>query len=197
MEPIKLGSEQANHANVSEPIKEVKQRLGDPGSPLMVEDVLGDMIKHKTEIFISTIELTQFVATISGIILTLSLGEVLAKNFASLPTIVKLGIFTIIASSLMTIVFSLLIIEPRLKIDRDANTFDYGSKLSSISREQYIKTIENTLSSEKRIIDTYGHELHKLDMTILHRHKMLKSTIIIFLAGLGFGGVLIVLSTFM
>lgn len=162
---------------------------------LLAGFVLGNMLEHKTEIYLTTIQLCQFIATISGLILTASLGFASSDAFLTREPLVKLGILTIIVSSLLTIVFALIIIEPNLKKDRDSNSFDYGSSIENIGTQKYVDILKRTVADRNRIIETYGFEMHKLDRSILSRYRMIKSTILIFLIGIFLGGGMIIVST--
>lgn len=172
-----------------------------PDEPLvpriLVSSVLGNMLSHKTEVYLASIDLCQFVATISGLILTASLGFASTEAFITSSPLVKLGMLTIIGSSLLTIIFALITIEPNLKKDRDSNSFDYGSSIENIDTAHYVDVLKRTVADRNKIIETYGFELHKLDLHILSRYRMIKSTILIFLIGLFLGGVMIIISTFL
>jgi len=165
-------------------------------SVLRETSFLGDALKLKMEKYLLTVNISHFIATISGVVLTVSLGKMTTSEFTTLPPIVKFGIVSIVAASLATIVVTLLTVEPVFKKDRDSNTFDYGTKLTELSRKDYIETIRKNLEKKENMISSYGHELHKLDMTILHRFKMIKSAIAMFLVGIILGGMLIIVSTF-
>jgi hypothetical protein len=89
----------------------------------------------------------------------------------------------------------LFAVEPAFKKDRDTNTFDYGTKLAELSTAQYIDTIKKNLEKKDNMINSYGHELHKLDKIILHRFKMIKSAISMFIFGIFLGGMSIIIST--
>lgn len=156
---------------------------------------LADMLKLKIEEYNITINVSHFVATISGVILTLSLAKMTTVAFMGENPLVKLGIVSIVASSLVTILLTLFTVEPAFKKDRDTNTFDYGTKLTELSTKQYIETIKKNLEKKDNMIDSYGHELHKLDTIILHRSKMIKSAISMFIVGLFLGGMSIIIST--
>lgn len=163
---------------------------------LLAGAVLGDMLNHKTKVYLTTIQLCQFVATISGLILTASLGFASSEAFLTRDPLVKLGMLTIIGSTLLTIIFALITIEPNLKKDRDSNSFDYGSSIEEIDTARYVDILKRTVEDKNKIIETYGFELHKLDRSILSRYKMIKSTILIFLVGIFLGGGMIIVSTF-
>ena len=156
---------------------------------------LMDMLKLKIEEYLLTVNVSHFIATISGIILTLSLGKVATGGFTGEEPLIKLGIMSIVVSSLVTIVVTLFTVVPAFKKDRDSNTFDYGTKLTEISTKQYIETILRNLEKKENMINSYGHELHKLDTIILHRFKMIKSAISMFIFGISLGGMLIIIST--
>jgi len=156
---------------------------------------LMDMLKLKIQEYHITINVAHFIATISGVILSLSLAKVASGSFATEDPLVKLGIISIVATSLVTIIITLFTVEPSLKKDRDSNTFDYGTKFTEISTKQYIDSIIKNLESKENMISSYGHELHKLDKLILHRFKMIKSAISIFVFGIFTGAMLIIIST--
>ncbi len=164
---------------------------------LLASSVLGRMLQHKSEVYVTTVHVCQFVATISGLILTAGLGYATTEQFMLRDPLVKLGVLAIIGSSLLTIIFSLVTIEPNLKKDRDANSFDYGSSIEDIDTPRYVDTIKRTLADRDRVIEAYGFELHKLDRSILSRYRMIKSTILIFLIGIFLGGGMIIVSTFL
>jgi hypothetical protein len=161
----------------------------------MTPSVLSDLLKTKVALFMHTGKLSEFLATISGILLTVTLGMMTTETFSSLPPIVKLGILTIVGSSLLTICMCLLIIEPDIEKNRDSNSFDYGVKLSDLTREKYIEIIRNTVGNPEKIIDTYGHELHRLDTDILRRFKAIKVISYMFLTGIVVGGATIVVAS--
>ena len=156
---------------------------------------LRDMLKLKIDEYLLTVNVAHFIATISGIVLTLSLGKVATGSFATEDPLIKLGIMSVVVASLVTIVVTLLSVEPTFKKDRDSNTFDYGTKLSELSTEKYIKTIFNNIEKKQNMINSYGHELHKLDTIILRRFKMIKSAISMFIFGISLVGMLIIIST--
>src|SRR3989338_6888953 len=156
---------------------------------------LADVLKLKMEEYVLSVNISHFIATISGIILTLSLGKMVTSGFAAEEPLVKLGIASIVVSSLVTILLMLLTVEPAIKKDRDSNTFDYGTKLAELSLKDYISTIKRNIEKRQNMIDSYGHELHKLDNVILRRFKMIKSAISIFIFGIFLGGMLILIST--
>ncbi len=158
---------------------------------------LGWMLHHKSEMYVTTVNVCQFVATISGLILTASLGYATTEQFALRAPLVKLGVLAIIGSSLLTIIFSLITIEPNLKKDRDSNSFDYGSSIENIGTPRYVYTIKRTLADRDKVVEAYGFELHKLDRNILQRYRMIKSTILVFLIGIFVGGGMIIVSTFL
>ena len=156
---------------------------------------LRDILKLKIEEYVLSVNIAHFIATISGIVLTLSLGKMITSGFASEDPLVKLGVASIVVSSLVTILVTLLTMEPAIKKDRDSNTFDYGTKLTELSIGDYLKTLMKTLQKKESMLDSYGHELHKLDIVILHRFKMIKSAISMFIVGIFLGGMLIIIST--
>ena len=45
------------------------------------------------------------------------------------------------------------------------------------------------------MVESYGHELHKLDKIILRRFKIIKSAISMFILGIFIGGMAIIIST--
>lgn len=156
---------------------------------------LNNIVKLKIEEYLMTISVAHFIATISGVVLTLSLGKMVLPSFAGEEPLVKFGIVCIVAASLVTIILTLFTVEPAFKKDRDTNTFDYGTKLDEISTKQYIDTIHKNLESKKNMVESYGHELHKLDKIILRRFKIIKSAISMFIFGIFIGGMSIIIST--
>jgi len=156
---------------------------------------LADILKLKMEEYVLSVNISHFIATISGIILTLSLGKMATGGFVAEDPLVKLGIASIVVSSLVTILLTLLAVEPAIKKDRDSNTFDYGTKLAELSPKDYINSIRRNIEKRENMINSYGHELHKLDNAILHRFKMIRSAISMFIFGIFFGGMLILIST--
>ena len=156
---------------------------------------LGDILRLKMEEYHRTISISHFIATISGVILTLSLGKMALSSFLTEAPMVKLGVISIVGSSMITIILTLFTVGPTFKKNIDSNTFDYGTKLSDLTREEYIDSIVQNLNKEENMINSYGHELHRLDTIILHRFKMIKSSIYLFIFGLFLGGMLIIIST--
>ena len=175
-----------------------KTRGDEPLVPrLLASSVLGRMLQHKSEMYVTTVHVCQFVATISGLILTASLGYAATEQFAFRAPLVKLGVLTIIGSSLLTIIFALNRIEPNLRKDRDSNSFDYGSSIESIDTPSYVHIIKRTIADRNKVVEAYGFELHKRDRNILQRYRMIKSTILVFLIGIFVGGGMIIVSTFL
>jgi hypothetical protein len=156
---------------------------------------LADMLKLKIEEYNITVNVSHFVATVSGVILTISLAKMTTVAFMGENPLVKFGVVSIVAASLVTMILLLFTVEPAFKKDRDTNTFDYGTKLAELSTTQYIETIMKNLERKDNMINSYGHELHKLDKVILHRFKMIKSAISMFILGLFLGGMSIIIST--
>jgi len=156
---------------------------------------LTDMLKLKIEEYKITVNVSHFIATVSGVILTLSLAKMTTSAFLNDDPLIKLGVISIVAASLVTIILALYTVEPAFKKDRDTNTFDYGTKLTELSTKQYIDTILKNLDKKDNMINSYGHELHKLDKIILHRFKMIKSAISMFIFGIFLGGMSIIIST--
>ena len=156
---------------------------------------LADMLKLKLEEYNITVNVSHFVATVSGVILTLSLAKMTTESFLNDDPLIKLGVISIVAASLVAIILLLFTVEPAFKKDRDAITFDYGTKLTELSTKQYIDTIMKNLEKKDNMINSYGHELHKLDKIILHRFKMIKSAISMFILGIFLGGMSIIIST--
>ena len=110
---------------------------------------LNNIVKLKIEEYLMTLSVAHFIATISGVVLTLSLGKMILPSFAGEEPLVKFGVVCIVAASLVTIILTLFTVEPAFKKDRDTNTFDYGTKLDEISTKQYIQTIYKNLESKK------------------------------------------------
>src|SRR3989344_3356449 len=119
---------------------------------------LADILKLKMEEYTLSVNIYHFIATISGIILTLSLGKMATSGFTAEEPLIKLGIASIVVSSLVTILLMLLTVEPAIKKDRDSNTFDYGTRLTELSVKDYIVTIKRNIEKSENMINSYGHE---------------------------------------
>ncbi len=156
---------------------------------------LKGFLDHKTELYVQTIELSRFITTISGIVLTLALGRMTIDSFFSANPFIKLGVFVIVGSSLFTICMSLLIIEPNIKKDRDANTFDEGKSFMRLTKKEYLAKMKKTASTKKGLLDAYAREFHKIDHIILKRFQQLRRVTYLFLFGLLLGGFLIIWSS--
>lgn len=169
----------------------------DTGLPrkLLVHGVLSDMMNHKTHLYITTVELAKFIATISGIILTVSLGKMATEGFLDSNPLIKVGVLTVVGFSLLSICMSLLVIEPNVFKDHDANAFDYGTKISEITEKDYFKSLKKTVENKEKILQTYSNELYSLDTIIVHRFKNIRAISYIFLLGIGVGGLLIIFAS--
>lgn len=172
-----------------------KQKEGITREKLLVHQFLSDMLYHRTHLYGTTVELAKFIATISGILLTVSLGKMTTAGFLESDPLIKVGVLTVVGFSLLSICMSLLVIEPNIIQDNYANPFDYGTKISEIDGTQYLTSLKRTISNKEKTVDTYGNQFFSLDKIIHTRFKNIRFISYTFLAGIACGGFLIVLSS--
>lgn len=158
-------------------------------------NVLQDTINYRLHMMDKTIEISNFLTTVSGIILTVALGKMSTEGFPDSNPMIKLGVFAIVVASLLTISVSLLIIEPESrKRERKTSLFSYGVD-ETMSKDKYGEFIRGILNNDNKTVQSYGDEMHKLDSVIRKRFYAIRSISIVLLLGIVVGGVLILLST--
>jgi hypothetical protein len=176
-----------------------EKKEGDLGNRLLSSGILHDFIEQNHNVEDQTISICQYVATISGIILTVSLSSMISNVFVTYDALIKFALVTLIGSSLFSIVFSLIVVEPSLIKEKSSHfhiTLEINNK-ERYSEKDYYTVLKNILDNEDYAIRSYSTRLKRMIEENTRRTMMLRFSITTLLIGLSIAGFLIVLSSFL
>jgi hypothetical protein len=161
----------------------------------LYEQVLGDILHLHMTLNEICDHKANFLLGVSGIILTIALTKISSEQTMSDP-IIKFGFLIIIIATLISAILSILATKPKIgKKFKRINLFYYANFIQKLSRDEYVKEIQNLLKDKDKIEKQYAEEIYDFGCyDLAPRFKKINIAVTVLLTGLIIGTILITTS---
>jgi len=148
-------------------------------------DFLGDMLSVNLAMNQIVDGRANFLAGLSGIILTIALTQVFTATGWD-----RIGFSVVSATCFIVAFLSIGVIRPRIRVFNTNNMYYLG--ILKNSRQKYRDTIRRVLESDSKIIDEYVDEVYDLSKELQIKFRLLRYAADVLAAGLAIGMILII-----
>ena len=161
---------------------------------LLTSQVLDNILDVHTKYHIHTTRQMQFIAAIVGIILSITITQLFSTRFSAFNKLTQLGIVTILASSLFSVLLCLQAEEPgKIKKSRHLHALEY-EEVTDESSKAYKIDLKKLLANNDDIIEEYAIEIAHIKHLLAKKYNRLRTVTQTLLLGLLVGASFIVIS---
>ncbi len=137
------------------------------------------------------IELNKAVDMKANMLMTAA-SIVIAVLVTGFETTDLVGAIIILITSLLAIIFAILVIMPRPYHDRtyEKTNFLYFRSFNALSEDEYVNGFKELMSNKEAMYEQYMRDIYRYgSITICKKYRLLRIGLMSFLTGLSLGGV--------